>query len=235
MPLKLSTFGKMSYSGPHRDSCHIWQRIVGVATVIPSTSLVSGNYSRLLGRIYWVTMVVRIYSVIRVERLVMGHYMLWWNYKKNMFNTLMLKLHWASSCRWHFTCIFVIKNFVFWFRFHWSFVPKCLIDDKSSLVQVMAWHHTGKNPLSETILTKMSNTYAITWPQQVNPLCAKFFNRNINMYLHFLSFLHTDMTCCWNPSSCKTRAYRLDCIVNIMIADDLATQGARASVAMILT
>ena len=27
-----------------------------------------------------------------------------------------------------------------------------------------------------------------------NPLRAKFFRRNINMYLHFMSFLHTDMT-----------------------------------------
>ena len=26
-----------------------------------------------------------------------------------------------------------------------------------------------------------------------NPLHAKFFRRNINMYLHFMSFLHTDM------------------------------------------
>ena len=53
------------------------------------------------------------------------------------------------------------------------------------------------------------------------------------MYLQFLSFLHTD-TGGWNLSSDKTRAY-LDYIVSIMTADDLATQGARASAAMIMT
>ena len=28
----------------------------------------------------------------------------------------------------------------------------------------------------------------------INPLCAKFFRRNINIYLHFVSFLHIDTT-----------------------------------------
>ena len=28
----------------------------------------------------------------------------------------------------------------------------------------------------------------------LNPLCAKFFRGNINLYLHFVSFLHIDMT-----------------------------------------
>ena len=27
----------------------------------------------------------------------------------------------------------------------------------------------------------------------LNSLCAKFFRGNINMYLHFMSFLHTEM------------------------------------------
>ena len=56
------------------------------------------------------------------------------------------------------------------------------------------------------------------------------------MYLQFVSFLHTDMTqivLLSNPSSCKTKTY-LVYIVNITAADDLATQGARASTAMIL-
>ena len=28
----------------------------------------------------------------------------------------------------------------------------------------------------------------------LNPLCAKFFRGNINIYLHFVSFLHIDTT-----------------------------------------
>ena len=31
-------------------------------------------------------------------------------------------------------------------------------------------------------------------PQYVNPLRAKFFKGNINIYLHFVSFLHIDTT-----------------------------------------
>ena len=45
---------------------------------------------------------------------------------------------------------------------------------------------------------------------------------------------HWHDTGSWNPSSCKTRTY-LFYIVNIMAADDLSTQGARASATMILT
>ena len=29
---------------------------------------------------------------------------------------------------------------------------------------------------------------------KLNPLCAKFFRVNINMYLHFMSFLRTNKT-----------------------------------------
>ena len=29
---------------------------------------------------------------------------------------------------------------------------------------------------------------------QFNPLCAKFLRENINIYLHFMSFLHIDKT-----------------------------------------
>ena len=35
---------------------------------------------------------------------------------------------------------------------------------------------------------------AISQTTLSNPLRAKFFKRNINIYLHFVSFLHIDMT-----------------------------------------
>ena len=51
---------------------------------------------------------------------------------------------------------------------------------------------------------KMVSFYyqCVVWPHQsetekkspLNPLRAKFFWGNINMYLHFMSFLHIDMT-----------------------------------------
>ena len=36
------------------------------------------------------------------------------------------------------------------------------------------------------------STFAVQIEGNVNPLCAKFFRENINMYLHFMSFLHTN-------------------------------------------
>ena len=32
------------------------------------------------------------------------------------------------------------------------------------------------------------------WKNNINPLGAKFFRENINIYLHFVSYLHIDMT-----------------------------------------
>ena len=78
------------------------------------------------------------------------------------------------------------------------------------------------------------NRNAFTFYILLNPLCAKFFRWNKKIYLHFMSFLHVDMPQSWNPLSCKTKTY-LFYIVNIMGADVLATQGARASATMILT
>ena len=40
-----------------------------------------------------------------------------------------------------------------------KFVPKDPVDNKSALVQVMAWHRTGDKPLAETIPTQFTETY----------------------------------------------------------------------------
>ena len=71
--------------------------------------------------------------------------------------------------------------------------------------------------------------------KQYQPFTCYFFQSEHNIYLHFMSFLHTDLTHVVETlNSCKTRT----CLVykiNIMAADDLATQGVRASATMILT
>ena len=64
-----------------------------------------------------------------------------------------------------------------------------------------------------------------------------FLRRNINMCLQFIYFLHTDMT--WqiiesNYSSCNTITC-LFCVVNIMAANGLTTQGASTSATIILS
>ena len=59
---------------------------------------------------------------------------------------------------------------------------------------------------------------------KINPLCAKFFRRNKNIYLHFMSFLHIDMT--EEVEIIPQGRQELFCIVNIMGADVLSTQEA---------
>ena len=40
-----------------------------------------------------------------------------------------------------------------------KFVPKGPIDNKSALVQVVAWHRTGEKPLPESMLTQFTDAY----------------------------------------------------------------------------
>ena len=63
-----------------------------------------------------------------------------------------------------------------------------------------------------------------------NPLHGKFFrgNKNTHIFTFYVILPHWHDTGGWNPSSSKTRA-NLFYIVYIMGADDMATQGARAS------
>ena len=77
--------------------------------------------------------------------------------------------------------------------------------------------------------------YQVSMCQHINLLHAKFSKRNINKYntFHVIPPKWYDKGS-WNPFSSKTRAY-LFYIVNIMAGDALATQGAMASKAMILT
>ena len=40
-----------------------------------------------------------------------------------------------------------------------EFVPKCSIDNKQALFQVMAWRRTGDKPLPEPIFTQFTGAY----------------------------------------------------------------------------
>ena len=40
-----------------------------------------------------------------------------------------------------------------------KFVPKYAVDNKSAMVQVMAWHRTGNKTLPETMLTQFTDAY----------------------------------------------------------------------------
>ena len=49
-----------------------------------------------------------------------------------------------------------MKSFVFQFEFHWHMCP---IDNKSALVQVMAWRWSGDKPLPEPRMTQFTDAY----------------------------------------------------------------------------
>ena len=56
-------------------------------------------------------------------------------------------------------CIFLIENPRISIKISLKFVPKGPIDNKSALVQVMAWCRTGDKPLPEPMLTQFTDAY----------------------------------------------------------------------------
>ena len=67
-------------------------------------------------------------------------------------------LHFADDI---FKCIFSNEKFCISFQISLKFVPKDPMDDKSALVQVMAWCRRGNKPLPETMRTQFTKDYLI--------------------------------------------------------------------------
>ena len=66
---------------------------------------------------------------------------------------------WPPFCRQHFQMHFHEWKVCISILISLRFVPKGPIDNKSALVQVMAWHQKGDTPLSEPMQTKFTNAY----------------------------------------------------------------------------
>ena len=64
-------------------------------------------------------------------------------------------------------------------------------DDKSTLVQVMAWCHQATSHYLNQCWHRSMLLYGITRPLWVNTSYADFFWGNMKIHLHFLSFLET--------------------------------------------
>ena len=62
-------------------------------------------------------------------------------------------------------------------------MPQDLIDDKSALVQVLAWCHQATSHYLSQCWPRSMSPCGITRPQWVNILLAELFLRNIKMYL----------------------------------------------------
>ena len=58
-----------------------------------------------------------------------------------------------------FKCIFLNENDRILIRISLKFVPRCLVDNKPALVQVMAWRWLGDKPLPEPMMTEFIDTY----------------------------------------------------------------------------
>ena len=58
-----------------------------------------------------------------------------------------------------FRCIYMNENIRIAIQFSLKFVPKGPIDNKSVLVQVMAWHWRSNKPLPEPILAQLTDAY----------------------------------------------------------------------------
>ena len=58
-----------------------------------------------------------------------------------------------------FKCMFLNENVKIATKILLKFIPKGPIDNKSALVQVMAWRRTGDKPLPEPMLTQFTDAY----------------------------------------------------------------------------
>ena len=60
-----------------------------------------------------------------------------------------------------FKRFFVNKNVRIFIQISLKFVPNGPIDNKSALVQVMAWRRTGDKPLPEPMMTQFIDAYML--------------------------------------------------------------------------
>ena len=58
-----------------------------------------------------------------------------------------------------FKRFFVNENIRILIQISLKFVPRSLINNKSALVQVMAWRRTGDKPLADAMMTQFTDTY----------------------------------------------------------------------------
>ena len=67
-----------------------------------------------------------------------------------------------------FNHIFLNENSRIFIQISLKFVPTGPIDNKSALLQVMAWRRPGDKPLSETMMVRLLMHICVTRPQWVN-------------------------------------------------------------------
>ena len=58
-----------------------------------------------------------------------------------------------------FKCIFLNENDRIQIQISLKFIPMSLIDNKSAVVQAMAWRRIGDKPLSELMMTQFTDAH----------------------------------------------------------------------------
>ena len=92
------------------------------------------------------------------------------------FNTLRPRQNGRRLADDVFKCIFLSENVWILIKISLKFVPRGLINNILSLVQVMAWHRLGDKPLSETMIVKLPTHICVTQPQWVKEIFILPFN-----------------------------------------------------------
>ena len=86
-------------------------------------------------------------------------------------------MKWPSFHKRHFQIYSHNEKCCILIRISWKFVPKGLIDNKSALVQVMAWCQTSDRPLSEPMLSQFTDIYVALvgrWVKRLQTMTQKF-------------------------------------------------------------
>ena len=123
-----------------------------------------------------------------------------------------------------FKCIFLIKIYKFWLRFHWNLFPKVQllifhwnlfpkdqIVNIPALVQMMALHRQGYKPLSEPMMVNLLTHICVTRPQWEYTVCfcdtqnETEQNRLLCVFkMFFARVINKNALACWSLSiSCE--------------------------------
>ena len=114
-------------------------------------------------------------------------------------NTLRPRLNGRHFADAIFKCIFLNENVWIPIKISPKFVPKGLINNISSLVQIMVWRHPGAKPLSEPMMVSLLMHICVTRPQWVNKTaCISYFAVIMISVLGCFVwyFIHVLILCC---------------------------------------
>ena len=90
-----------------------------------------------------------------------------WSTREILINTLMPRQNVRHCADDTFKRIFLNQNVRNWINISLKFVPKGLIHNITSLVQIMAWQRPGDKPLSEPMMVRLLTHICVARPQWV--------------------------------------------------------------------